>query len=105
MGSVRKLRYKSGGVGWQGRWRDPGGIQRAKNFSRKTDADRYLAGLEADKLRLGHASIKTTLDTYGHLFNGLDGAAAERLDEIWQKSDLRSVPRMVKGKLIRLPAQ
>jgi integrase len=30
--------------------------------------------------RLGHASIRTTLDTYGHLFEGLDEAAADRLD-------------------------
>jgi integrase len=30
--------------------------------------------------RLGHSSIKVTLDTYGHLFEGLDEAAAERLD-------------------------
>ena len=30
--------------------------------------------------RLGHASISTTLDTYGHLMEGLDQAAAERLD-------------------------
>lgn len=51
MGSIRKLTHKSGRIGWQARWRDPGGVQRAKNFSRKTDADRYLAGLEADKLR------------------------------------------------------
>lgn len=29
---------------------------------------------------LGLFSIKTTLDTYGHLFDGLDEAAAERLD-------------------------
>lgn len=31
--------------------------------------------------RLGHSSIKTTLDTYGHLLEGLDQAAADRLDE------------------------
>lgn len=31
--------------------------------------------------RLGHASIKTTLDTYGHLFDGLDQVAAEALDK------------------------
>jgi integrase len=55
--------------------------------------------------RLGHASIKTTLDTYGHLFDGLDEAAAERLDEIWHKSDLRSVPRTVKAQVISLPAR
>ena len=28
---------------------------------------------------LGHASIATTLDTYGHLFEGLDEVAADRL--------------------------
>ncbi len=32
------------------------------------------------QLRLGHSSIQITLDTYGHLFEGLDEAAAERLD-------------------------
>jgi len=32
--------------------------------------------------RMGHSSIKTTLDTYGHLFAGLDQAAAERLDQL-----------------------
>ncbi len=31
--------------------------------------------------RLGHASIKTTLDVYGHLFPGMDEAAAEALNE------------------------
>ena len=30
--------------------------------------------------RLGHASITTTLDTYGHLVSGLDEAAADALD-------------------------
>ncbi len=32
------------------------------------------------QLRLGHSSIQVTLDTYGHLFEGLDEAAAERLE-------------------------
>ena len=36
--------------------------------------------------RLGHASIKTTLDTYGHLFEGLDEAAADRMDERYRGS-------------------
>jgi len=31
--------------------------------------------------RLGHASIRTTLDTYGHLLEGLDEAAAEAVNE------------------------
>lgn len=32
--------------------------------------------------RLGHSSIRVTLDTYGHLFDGMDEAAATRLDDI-----------------------
>ncbi len=32
--------------------------------------------------RLGHATIKTTLDTYGHLLPGTDEAAADRLDAL-----------------------
>jgi hypothetical protein len=36
--------------------------------------------------RLGHASIRTTLDTYGHLFEGLDGAAADALDAAFSRS-------------------
>lgn len=30
--------------------------------------------------RLGHTSISTTLDTYGHLMEGLDAGVADRLD-------------------------
>ena len=50
MGSVRKVRHRSGSGSWQARWRDPAGIDRAKNFARKSDANRYLVGLESDKL-------------------------------------------------------
>jgi len=32
--------------------------------------------------RLGHASITTTLDTYGHLMTGLDEAAADDLNRL-----------------------
>ena len=31
--------------------------------------------------RLGHSSIRTTLDIYGHLFDGIDRAAADAIDE------------------------
>jgi integrase len=51
MGSVRKVKDKSGRSGWQARWRDLAGVARAKNFARKADAERYLVGLESDKLR------------------------------------------------------
>jgi integrase len=31
--------------------------------------------------RLGHTSMRTVLDVYGHLYQGADEAAAERLEE------------------------
>ena len=48
----------------------------------------------------GHASIKTTLDTYGHLFEGMDEAAADRLDEAWRVSPvdarwMQGVPNVI----------
>ena len=36
--------------------------------------------------RLGHGSIRVTLDTYGHLFDGLDEAAADALDDVFTRS-------------------
>ncbi|MGH7540185.1 MAG: tyrosine-type recombinase/integrase [Gemmatimonadota bacterium] len=42
---------------------------------------------KAIQVRLGHAAIGTTLDTYGHLFPGLDDELAARLDESsWARS-------------------
>ncbi len=38
------------------------------------------------QLCLGHSSIQVTLDTYGHLFEGLDEAAGERLDAIFPRT-------------------
>jgi integrase len=37
--------------------------------------------------RLGHGSIRVTLDTYGHLFDGLDEAAADALDGLFNRSE------------------
>jgi integrase len=42
------------------------------------------------QLRLGHSSIQVTLDTYGHLFEGLDEAAAERLDLAFRRAPTNS---------------
>lgn len=36
---------------WQVRYRDPSGRERSRNFSRKSDAERFLHTVEADKLR------------------------------------------------------
>jgi site-specific recombinase XerD len=41
--------------------------------------------------RLGHASIKTTLDTYGHLFEGMDEAAVDRLEATYAASDVHAM--------------
>jgi len=36
--------------------------------------------------RLGHTSTRVALDRYGHLFEGADAAAADRLDEAYAHS-------------------
>jgi integrase len=36
---------------WRARYRDPVGRERSRTFKRKADADRFLTGVEADKLR------------------------------------------------------
>ncbi|MGI8515372.1 MAG: tyrosine-type recombinase/integrase [Acidimicrobiia bacterium] len=41
--------------------------------------------------RLGHTSIRTTLDLYGHLFSGLDQAAADSLDRLMRSADAAPV--------------
>lgn len=56
---------------------------------RHTHAAMLIAQGEHPKViqnRLGHSSIKVTLDTYGHLFDGLDEAAAERLDSAFTQT-------------------
>ena len=58
---------------------------------RHTHAALLIAQGEHPKViqgRLGHASIRTTLDTNGHLFEGLDEAAAGRLEEAFRGSDV-----------------
>jgi integrase len=38
--------------------------------------------------RLGHTSVKTVLDVYGHLYEGLDRNAADTLRPPWDRSDV-----------------
>lgn len=45
MASVEK-RSRDGHTSWLARWRDPHGRQRKRTFTRKTDAERYLTGVE-----------------------------------------------------------
>jgi integrase len=61
---------------------------------RHTHAAMLIAQGEHPKViqnRLGHSSIKVTLDTYGHLFEGLDEAAAERLDDAFMPTPRKSL--------------
>jgi integrase len=45
--------------------------------------------------RLGHASIRTTLDRYGHLFDGHDAALLEGLDATFREAETnRDVAQM-----------
>jgi len=46
--------------------------------------------------RLGHSSIKVTLDTYGHLFPGLDEALTDGLDTQYQKA-ISVISRPLRG--------
>jgi integrase len=50
MASIEK-RSRNGQVSWLARFRDPSGVQRKRSFARRSDAERYLAGVEADKMR------------------------------------------------------
>ncbi|MBW3601647.1 MAG: site-specific integrase, partial [Actinobacteria bacterium] len=50
--------------------------------------------------RLGHSSITTTIDTYGHLFPSLDEALAEGLDGLLRES-LAATVRPVDGQTVR----
>ena len=38
--------------------------------------------------RLGHTSVRTVLDVYGHLYEGLDRDAADALTSPWEDSDV-----------------
>lgn len=47
------------------------------------------AGVHAKVIqrRLGHSSIKTTLDTYGHIFEGLDLEASKAFEKAWLQEE------------------
>lgn len=50
MASISRL-TSGKGTRWQARWRAPDGRQRAQRFDRKVDAERFLAQVEASKLK------------------------------------------------------
>src|SRR5215510_10588305 len=65
----RKVRTARHGKGkrWDARWRDAAGKPRHRAFDRKLDAERFLAGLQADLLRgtyIDPGRGKITLQSY-----------------------------------------
>jgi len=57
---------------------------------RHTHASLLIAeGVHPKKIaeRLGHASIKLTMDTYGHLFEGSDRESAERMERLFGRTE------------------
>jgi hypothetical protein len=49
MASVEK-RIRDGQTTWRAHYRTPSGVQRNKPFTRKVDAERFLAGVEHSKV-------------------------------------------------------
>ncbi|KAA3636521.1 MAG: site-specific integrase [Armatimonadetes bacterium] len=75
---------------------------------RHTQAALLIAQGEHPKViqeRLGHASIKTTLDTYGHLFEGLDEAATDRLESTYAAADVHAMCTRDDSEVIALKAK
>jgi integrase len=49
MASIQK-RTRNGRISWRAMYRDPAGEQRSKSFPRKSDAERFLVGVESSKI-------------------------------------------------------
>jgi integrase len=70
MGYIEDLKSKRQGQGrlrWRVRYRDPAGRERAKSFTRRRDAERFLQHAEADKLRGQWVDPKQGRTTVGEL--------------------------------------
>jgi integrase len=51
MAHIKRITLRSGEVRYEAAYRDPAGKERQRTFRRKTDAERFLTTVEADKLR------------------------------------------------------
>ena len=84
MASIR--RHPNAKSRWQVRYRDPTGRQRTKNFAKKSEAERWAAIVEADKLRgsfglsvTWEAPIGPIVISYAFPFNDQPGDRTEDL--------------------------
>ena len=50
MGHIQK-RTQAGTLRWRARYRSPDGVERSRSFTRRADAERFLAEVETDKVR------------------------------------------------------
>jgi integrase len=57
-------RTRNGQVRWIARYRDPEGNSRAKSFTRKVDADKFLVTVEASKLRGAYVDVREASRTF-----------------------------------------
>lgn len=71
---ARPFQEASGAIGKPGRWHD----LRHTSVALAIEQGAHPKQIQT---RLGHTNITTTLDTYGHLFPGLDGALADKMDQ------------------------
>lgn len=63
MASVER-RERGGRVRWVARYRDPSGVQKAKTFDRKVDAERFVTKTEASKLVGGYVDPRQAARTF-----------------------------------------
>jgi integrase len=82
MAHIRKLENGR----YQVRYRDPAGRERAKHFSRKVEAERYLVTIEADKLRGRWADPRLGRITFGE-WNTVVQSARVNLADSTRASD------------------
>ena len=64
---VRTDRYGKGDR-WRARYLDPAGRERSQTFGRKTDAERFLATVETDKLRGAYLDPQAGRVTLGDFY-------------------------------------
>jgi len=83
------------------------GLPRMRFYDlRHTHASLLIAeGVHPKKIaeRLGHASIKLTMDLYGHLFEGSDRESAERMQRIFGQHPPAQSGTNAARKVVALP--
>jgi len=72
-------------TGWRARYRAPGGQSRSRTFKRKVDAERFLTGVEHDKLTGGYVDPRAGRVTFAEY------AERWRAAQVWRPSTASAV--------------